>query len=181
LTLTLILGGARAGKSRLAERLASAQGTPVTVIATATASDDDMRARIARHQADRPDGWATIEEPRDLGAALARLAVDDCVVIDCLTLWTSNLMAEPHDDAAIETEARRVSVIAAARSGPTIVVSNEVGMGVHPETDLGMKYRDVLGRVNAIWARAADRAVLVVAGRALDLLAPDDLLPELRG
>ncbi len=178
--LTVILGGARAGKSSLAERLASAQGAPVTVIATARPSDADMRARIARHQADRPVGWTTIEEPLNLVVALDHVAPDACVIIDCLTVWTSNLMAEPQKTADIEAEARRISATAAARPGATIVVSNEVGMGVHPETELGMRYRDVLARVNATWARAADRAVLVVAGRVLELHPTEDLLAELR-
>jgi adenosylcobinamide kinase / adenosylcobinamide-phosphate guanylyltransferase len=178
--LTMILGGARAGKSSLAERLALAQLAPVTVIATAQASDDDMRARIARHQADRPTGWSTIEEPIALADALAGVAATVCVVIDCLTLWTSNLMAEGRPPADIEAEAAGVAALASSRTGATIVVSNEVGMGVHPETGLGMRYRDVLGRVNASWVRAADRAVLVVAGRVVDLHAADSVLTELR-
>lgn len=178
--LTLILGGARAGKSSLAERLALAQANPVTVIATAEATDDDMQARIARHRADRPIGWRTVEEPVDLGRALSGVAPHECVVIDCLTLWTSNLMlARPAGDP--ELEARHIAAMAAARAGATIVVSNEVGMGVHPETELGMTYRDLLGRVNAIWARAAERTILVVAGRVLELQAPESVLPELRG
>ena len=119
--MTLILGGARAGKSRLAERLASAQGSPVTVVATARPGDDDMRARIARHQADRPDGWSTIEEPIDLAAALDPVAPHACVVIDCLTLWTSNLMAEGWDEAKIEVEVERVAALAAQRSGPLAI------------------------------------------------------------
>jgi adenosylcobinamide kinase / adenosylcobinamide-phosphate guanylyltransferase len=181
LTLTVILGGARAGKSSLAERLAAAQPAPVTVIATAQASDDDMRARIARHQADRPVAWQTVEEPIDLASALGTIPSDACVVVDCLTLWTSNLMAAGREIVDVESEADRVATLAAQRSGPTLVVSNEVGMGVHPETMLGMTYRDLLGRVNATWVRAADRAVVVIAGRALDLHSPDNLFAELRG
>jgi adenosyl cobinamide kinase/adenosyl cobinamide phosphate guanylyltransferase len=171
--LTLLLGGARSGKSTLAERLARASRRPVSVIVTARPIDDDMQARIARHRADRPDHWTTVEAPLALGDALTAIPNDCCVVVDCLTMWTSNLLLEGQGEAEIEDESRRVACLAAARSGPTIVVTNEVGMGVHPSTPLGIRYRDLHGRANAAWSDLSERALLVVAGRVIPLERPE--------
>jgi adenosyl cobinamide kinase/adenosyl cobinamide phosphate guanylyltransferase len=165
-SLVVLLGGARSGKSLLAQRLA---GDPATLIATATALDEEMAERIRRHRAERPAGWTTVEEPLDVGGALAGVEPDRALVVDCLSLWTANLMEAGWEDAAVEREAETVAAAAASRPGTTIAVSNEVGMGVVPVSELGRRYRDVLGRVNASWAGAADRALLVVAGRALEL------------
>jgi adenosyl cobinamide kinase/adenosyl cobinamide phosphate guanylyltransferase len=173
---TLLLGGARSGKSALAVEIgsrAAAGGQTVTFIATATALDDDMGARIARHRAERP-AWPTIEEPHDLGGALRSVSAGTLVIVDCLTLWVSNLMLRGDDDAAIEAAAADAAAIAA--TGQTVAVSNEVGLGLHPSTELGLRYRDLLGRVNRIWAAAADRTLFLVAGRALALTDPWDLL-----
>lgn len=178
--LTLLLGGARSGKSTLAEHLGAASRGPVSVIATARADDDDMRARIARHRSDRPVDWETVEEPIALAAAIDALPDERCVVIDCLTLWTSNLLLAGWEPPEIEEESRGVVALSAARSGPTIVVSNEVGMGIHPTSALGMLYRDLHGRCNRSWALAADRAFLVVAGQALRLEPVYEAFPELR-
>jgi len=158
MTLTLLIGGARSGKSSLALRLAEGE---VVFIATAEALDDDMRTRIEAHRAERPESWRTVEEPRNLAGALRAAPPEACVVIDCLTLWVANTMDEEL--------AREAAAIAAARQGDTIVVTNEVGMGIVPENELARSYRDLLGRVNAIWADAADRVLLVVAGRTLEL------------
>jgi adenosyl cobinamide kinase/adenosyl cobinamide phosphate guanylyltransferase len=166
-TLVLVLGGARSGKSALAVHMG---GEVATLIATGSPSDSEMAERIRRHRAERPAGWSTVEEPLDLAGALAAAAPDSTLVVDCLSLWVSNLMAEGWDDDAIEAGARGVAEAAAGRPGRTIAVSNEVGMGVVPATPLGRRYRDVLGRVNSMFADAADRAVLVVAGRTLDLV-----------
>jgi adenosylcobinamide kinase/adenosylcobinamide-phosphate guanylyltransferase len=114
----------------------------------------------------------TIEEPVDLKAALARVGEDDTVVIDCLTLWTSNMMLEGFDQESILDAARNDAERAAARSGSTIVVTNEVGSGVHPPTELGRAFQDVLGRVNVAWSSVADRSYLVVAGKVLSLQDP---------
>jgi adenosylcobinamide kinase / adenosylcobinamide-phosphate guanylyltransferase len=167
--LTFFVGGARSGKSTLAVRAAAEWGGPVVVVATAEARDEEMAARIAQHRAERPQEWTTIEEPLDLVAALERAPADACVVLDCLTLWTANALEAGWNDEAIESAAGEVAALAGRRAAPTVVVSNEVGMGLVPDTPLGRRYRDVLGRVNAIFAGAAERACLVVAGRTLEL------------
>ncbi|MCP9488769.1 MAG: bifunctional adenosylcobinamide kinase/adenosylcobinamide-phosphate guanylyltransferase [Solirubrobacteraceae bacterium MAG38_C4-C5] len=167
--LTLLLGGARSGKSTLAVRRASCSGAPVVFLATGEAGDDEMAARIARHRAERPARWTTVEEPVDLAGALAACPAEACVVVDCLSLWASNAMGRGFDDGEIERLAEETAGLAAGRGALTIAVSNEVGMGVVPDHPLGRRYRDVLGRVNALWAAAATEALLVVAGRGLRL------------
>jgi adenosyl cobinamide kinase/adenosyl cobinamide phosphate guanylyltransferase len=162
--LTFLLGGARSGKSTLAVELATQAGGDVVFIATGEARDHEMAERIALHRAERPDHWRTVEEPADLAAALA--TTDGVAVVDCLSLWVANLL-ERGDD--VEARNREALACAAQRTGSTIVVSNEVGLGVVPATPLGRTYRDVLGRVNADWAAAADEAFFVVAGRRLEL------------
>jgi adenosyl cobinamide kinase/adenosyl cobinamide phosphate guanylyltransferase len=168
-SLIVLLGGARSGKSLLAQQLA---GEAATLIATARARDAEMAERIRRHRDERPPAWATVEEPVDLRGALAAVPPDETVVVDCLSLWTANLLEAGWKDAMVEEEADGVAVAAAARPGRTIAVSNEVGLGIVPVTPLGRRFRDVHGRVNASWARAADRAVFVVAGRMLELERP---------
>lgn len=167
--LTLLLGGARSGKSTLALRRASRSGAPVVFLATGEAGDDEMAARIASHRAERPAQWATVEEPVELAGALGACPAEACVVVDCLSLWVANVMGRNVDEGEIERRAGEVAALAAGRRAPTIAVSNEVGMGVVPEHPLGRRYRDVLGRVNALWAAAANEALLVVAGRVLRL------------
>ena len=157
--LTLLIGGARSGKSSLALELAAGE---VVFVATAEAGDAEMAARIDAHRAERPESWATVEAPRDLAGALRAAPADACVVVDCLTLWVANTMDE---DAA-----REAASVAASRRGDTIVVTNEVGMGIVPANELAREYRDLLGRVNALWADAADRVLLVVAGRTLEVV-----------
>jgi adenosyl cobinamide kinase/adenosyl cobinamide phosphate guanylyltransferase len=173
--LTLLLGGVRSGKSALAVELARRYGGPVELIATAEAFDEDMAARIARHRADRP-AWPVREEPIDLTGALDAADPSSFVVVDCLTVWVGNLMV--HDVPGAEIEARAVAAAdrARARPAPTVVLSNEVGSGVHPPTALGRRYTDVLGRVNQLWSARAATACLVVAGRALRLVDPWEVL-----
>lgn len=166
--MRLLVGGSRAGKSTLAARFASATGLPVTFLATAEALDEDMEERIARHRAERPQEWTTIEEPIDLARVVAA-AGENVVVLDCLTIWVSNLLLAGVADDEIERRAEEVAAAAARRRPATFVVTNEVGLGVHPPSDLGRRFRDVLGRVNSIWASHADEVLLVVAGRALRL------------
>lgn len=167
--LTVFIGGARSGKSRLAAELVSRQEAPVVVIATAEARDEEMTSRIERHRAERPAAWTTVEEPIELEAALRDLPDTSAVLIDCLTLWTSNAMEHGLTDDEIGERARSTAGVAAARTGSVVVVTNEVGSGVVPPTAVGRRYTDVLGRVNMIWADAADRALLVVAGKVLRL------------
>jgi adenosyl cobinamide kinase/adenosyl cobinamide phosphate guanylyltransferase len=176
MSLTLLLGGAGAGKSRLAVRMAQAKGGPVVVIATAEARDEEMAARIRRHREERPSEWRTIEEPVDLEGALSSVPEDALALVDCLTLWVSNLLEQELPDVEIEERARKAAHRAASRSAGTVAVSNEVGSGVVPVNALARRYRDVLGRVNGIWAQEAARTALVVAGQVLPLSPPDQLL-----
>jgi adenosyl cobinamide kinase/adenosyl cobinamide phosphate guanylyltransferase len=137
-------------------------------VATGEAGDDEMRQRIAHHRAERPKDWTTVEEPAALEGALANVPLGACVIVDCVSLWVANLI-ERRSPENIEYEGWRAATLAATRPGRTIAVSNEVGLGIVPSTPLGRTYRDVLGRVNATWARAATDAYLVVAGRTLRL------------
>lgn len=173
--LTVLLGGARSGKSALAVDLAARSGRPVAFVATATRSDAEMAGRIDRHRDERPSDWRTIEAPVDLVAALDEAGDDACVVVDCLSLWTMNVFSI--DDATVLERVADQVARARARSGPTIVVGNEVGSGIVPGDPASRRYRDLLGRINAAWSRAADRAFLVVAGRVLALDDPADLAP----
>ena len=168
MSMTLLIGGARSGKSSLAvHRAASAE--PVVFIATGEAGDEEMAARIETHRAERHSGWTTVEEPVEIRAALEASSAEAFVILDCLSLWVSNLMGRDWDDDAIETEAARLARAASSRRAPTVVVTNEVGLGVVPATPLGRRYRDVLGRVNGDFVETADEALFVVAGRALRL------------
>lgn len=173
--ITVLIGGARSGKSALAVDLAARSGRPVVFVATATRSDDEMAERIDRHRAERPADWRTIEAPVDLVRALDVADDAACVVVDCLSLWTMNVFDD--DDATVLARVADQVARARARSGPTIVVGNEVGTGIVPGDPASRRYRDLLGRVNAAWSRVADRAFLVVAGRVLALDDPTDLAP----
>ena len=173
MALTVLIGGARTGKSSLAARLATQTALPVTFVATAEALDQEMRDRIAVHRAERPKDWTTVEEPLDLVGALAMADSTHAVVVDCLTLWVSNLVLSGMGDDEIENRSAVGAESAAQRHSPTFVVTNEVGSGVHPSTDLGRRFRDVLGRVNVIWTRSATDAFLVVAGRSIPLVSPE--------
>ncbi len=171
--LIFVLGGARSGKSAFAERLA-AQGERVMYVATAEALDDDMRRRIAAHRSQRPAEWGTVEESLHLASVLpAALDGYDTCLLDCVTLWVSNLLLSKEGNPAAEREileAARALMEVYERSHATwIVVSNEVGLGVVPPSALGARYRDALGRVNQLLAARADRVYLMVAGLALEL------------
>lgn len=179
MTCELILGGARSGKSREAERRALESGLAVTVIATAEALDEEMAARIRRHRADRPAGWRTVEAPVALADALRREAAPQrCLIVDCLTLWLSNLLADAHTLAADATAEdlprfrhQRDALLAAlpALPGHIILVANEIGLGLVPETPLGRLFRDEAGRLNQMVASACRQVVFVAAGLPLVL------------
>jgi len=170
----LLLGGARSGKSALAQRLAAGSGLPVVVVATAEPRDADMAERIRRHQAARPAAWRTVEAPVDLLGAVGSAPAGAFVIVDCLTLWVSNLIEAGHDLAAIAEAATSVADEVVSRR--SVVVSNEVGLGVVPDNELARTFRDTLGQVNAIFAARAERSLLLVAGRGLELSGADDLL-----
>lgn len=167
--LTLLLGGARSGKSRSAARLAASWDGPVVVVATGEPRDEEMAARIARHRAERPSEWTTVEEPVDLQAAIEGAPRDAATIVDCLTLWISNLMERGLEDNEVERRSRDSARVAAARPAPTIAVSNEVGWGIVPMHPVSRRYRDLLGLANQAWAAEADRVLLMVAGRVLPL------------
>ena len=166
----LVLGGARSGKSSLAYRLAAESGVGVTCIATATAGDAEMAERIQRHRDDRPADWKTVEEPIELLRAIREVGRDRFVVVDCLTLWVSNLLGAaraPEEIVSLGTDVAKELALRRAA-----VVSNEVGLGIVPANELARAFRDVLGVVNATFAARAERSLLMVAGRALDLVSP---------
>jgi adenosylcobinamide kinase/adenosylcobinamide-phosphate guanylyltransferase len=161
----LVLGGARSGKSRHAQALAEACSGLRVFVATAQAFDAEMVERIARHRADRDAGWRTIEAPLALPDAIAAAGVG-VILVDCLTLWASNLLLGDADD-----EAATVALLAALAATPArvVLVSNEVGWGIVPDNALARRFRDVAGRINQRVAAAADRVDLVVAGLAMRL------------
>jgi adenosyl cobinamide kinase/adenosyl cobinamide phosphate guanylyltransferase len=171
-TLTVLLGGARSGKSQLALELAAAAGGPVTVIATGEPGDAEMAERIAKHRAERPPEWDVVEEPYRLEPALTAVDPVHTVIVDCLTLWVANALARADDPATVLASAAGAAARAAARPGLTVAVSNEVGLGIVPMSPLGRTYRDLLGSVNRVWVRASDEAAFVIAGRALALTDP---------
>jgi adenosylcobinamide kinase/adenosylcobinamide-phosphate guanylyltransferase len=158
----LVLGGARSGKSRCALDLAESSGLRRIFVATAQVRDGEMRERIARHRAERSAEWVVQEEPLRLAEALAEMTSAEVVVlVDCLTLWLSNILLAGHDpDDAFAALSR---VVAEAR-GPLVLVSNEVGQGIVPTTPLGRSFRDAQGRLNQVTAAACDAVVLVTAG-----------------
>jgi adenosylcobinamide kinase/adenosylcobinamide-phosphate guanylyltransferase len=177
----LVLGGARSGKSRHALALAIGQPGRVAFLATARALDGDLRARIARHRAERPPRWTTLEEPLDVVAACRRAAAaHDLLVLDCATVWVANLMERGDDDTAVLAAADDLAKLARERLLSMLIVSNEVGGGVHPPTELGRHFRDLLGSVNQRLAVAADRVTLMVAGLPLSV-KDSPVPPAVRG
>ncbi len=170
---TLILGGARSGKSRFAEELVINSGRKPVYIATAEAGtktgDAEMQARIEAHRSQRSESWLTVEEPLELVRVLNEHASPDrAVLVDCLTLWLSNLMFAERDIAA---ETTALAECIRALKGPVVFVSNEVGMGLVPDNRLGRDFRDAQGRLNQIIADACGRVVFVASGQPL-LLKP---------
>lgn len=176
-SLTLLIGGVRAGKSARALSLANARRVSGTMlfVATAQAFDDEMRARIAAHRRERSPEWETLESPIEIAHDIARRRAYtpgiSLIVVDCLTLWVSNMLLALPDDADAESAvADRTRELLASLTGvPSIIVTNEVGLGVVPPTPLGRRYRDALGRANQLVAAAADEVTLMVAGLEVKL------------
>ncbi len=162
----LILGGARSGKSRHAMRLAEEKAENPVLIATAVAGDGEMRQRIARHRRDRGANWTTVEEPLELAAAIERRAPGTVAVVDCLTLWMSNLL---HEERDCEAEVKRLLEVVENSPSELILVSNEVGLGIVPATRLGRRFRDEQGSLNQRLAEVAGEVVFLAAGLPLPL------------
>ncbi len=178
--LWFVSGGARSGKSTFAERLAAGTGRLVRYVATMQVGDDELRDRVARHRAQRPAAWETIEAPIDLQDGFADAPPEACILVDCLSLWVTNHLLALGTEEPTPEDAERLEIsldrqveaflnATRARPGPTIAVTNEVGSGLVPPYPLGRVYRDVLGRVNQRVSREADRAWLLVSGRPLEL------------
>jgi adenosylcobinamide kinase/adenosylcobinamide-phosphate guanylyltransferase len=166
---TLILGGARSGKSVLAERLAGESGREVVYVATAQAGDAEMAARIAHHRARRPQQWQCVEEPLHLADVLREHArADRCVLVDCLTLWLSNLLGDA-DELCFERERDRLLDTLPDLPGDVLLVSNEVGLGIVPMGELTRRFVDEAGRLHQAIAAISERVVFVAAGLPLVL------------
>src|SRR5437660_7416619 len=172
--LTLLIGGARSGKSDAAIAMANRWGGPVVFVATGQARDAEMEQRIARHRGSRPGEWTTIESDGLVEALTA--AGDAFVIVDCLTLWISRLMERELSDTDIDLLVHEGAEIAGGRSAPTVVITNEVGSGIVPDNPLARRFRDLLGSANRVWAQQAERTLLVIAGRALSLSSIEDLM-----
>ncbi len=162
----LVIGGARSGKSRFAEGLITATSRPRRYIATAEIWDDEMRARIAQHRADRGADWHTVEAPLDLPAALAAATPDEAVLVDCATLWLTNHLLAEHD---LDTEATTLLAALSACAAPVVIVTNDVGGGIVPDNALARRFRDAQGRLNQQLAAQAGLVVTVIAGLPLVL------------
>lgn len=170
LVSTLVLGGARSGKSAFAERLVLASGLEPVYLATAAAGDAEMAERIAHHRERRGPAWRTVEEELDLAGAIAREAQPSrALLVDCLTLWLSNLMFAERD---LEAETAKLLAALGAAKAPVVLVSNEVGLGLVPDNALGRRFRDAQGRLNQAVAAAMPHVVFVAAGLPLTLKSP---------
>ena len=174
--LTVLLGGVRSGKTTLATDIAARRGGTVTYLATAAPIDDDMASRIGNHRDERPEHWVTVEEQLDLTAAIGTVDTD-VLIVDCLTTWVANHLHHGSSDDRIRRAAALGARSARDSAAHVVVVTNEVGMGVHPTSDLGRHYRDILGWVNQQFVEHSDHALLLVAGRALPLTDPWTHLP----
>jgi adenosylcobinamide kinase/adenosylcobinamide-phosphate guanylyltransferase len=163
--ITLVLGGARSGKSRFAIRLARKAGRKAAFIATCQGLDAEMARRISSHRKARPPGWRTVEEPLEISSAVRRLGnAYDVVLIDCLTLWVSNMLMKRSREKVIETGATKLIGALGRIRGDAILVSNEVGLGIVPANALARDFRDIGGRINQIVARSADEVYFMIAG-----------------
>lgn len=183
--LIVLTGGARSGKSRLAvdwaqRRVTAGEPGPgVAFVATCPRidGDTDLEARIGAHRAERPTGWVTIEAEHDLVEAVVTAGDDPLVIVDCLTLWVANLLFRGGGEEEVLTATESTLAVIGRRRGDTVVVTNEVGLGIVPADVETRAYRDVLGRVNQSFVAAADHALFLAAGRAVPLASPEELLP----
>lgn len=177
MSTTLLIGGARSGKSALALEIARKWGGPVTFIATGEPRDEEMTARIAQHQAERDSAWATIEQPVEIAAAISQAPAESLVILDCLTLWVSNLF-----DRGVEREgearAREASVALGGRATPSLVITNEVGSGIVPDNAAARAYRDLLGSINSIFAADAERVLFVSAGHVTPMKKTGEVIDD---
>ncbi len=177
---TFLLGGARSGKSALSEHLATGLGLPVTAVVTAELIDDEMRERVRRHQQDRPADWSVVEAPYDLVEAVNDVPDSEIVLVDCVTVWLGNLLVRGDDVTEIGCQGRALAEALASRSGPSIAVSNEVGLGIVPGDPLSRSFRDIQGRVNQALATSLDHGYFVMAGQLLPLASREQVLDTLR-
>jgi len=175
---TLLIGGARSGKSALALDLGAKWGGPVTFVATAEARDEEMTARIAQHRETRDRAWTTLEEPIEIAEAISTVPDDCLIVLDCLTLWASNLLDRGLEAREGERRAREASSTSARRSAPVIVITNEVGSGIVPDNAAARTFRDLLGSINSIFASDARHVLFVSAGRVLSMQRPEEVFDD---
>ena|SRR3989338_8650790 len=173
--ITLILGGARSGKSQFALKLAEKTARSAIFIATATTSDNEMRQRIKLHRKNRPSRWKTIEEPGKLSLLVKRISKKtDLIIIDCMTIFISNLLLEGRSDYSIQNEVNSVLITIRNSDFNSLIVSNEVGMGIVPDNRLARRFRDLAGKINQSIAAASDEAYLMVSGLPLKLKGADN-------
>jgi adenosylcobinamide kinase/adenosylcobinamide-phosphate guanylyltransferase len=173
--LSFVVGGAASGKSAFAERLTRATGKPKIYIATLQPFDDEMREKVRRHRSDRGPDWTTVEAPLDLGPVLRDATADQVILIDCVTLWLTNVLLA---DRNIAEEVTSLLTDIAASACDIVVVSNEVGMGIVPDNALSRRFRNEQGRLNQLLAEQADTVVTVIAGLPLVLKGPCDLAAQ---
>ena len=177
MSTTLIIGGARSGKSALALEIARKWGGPVTFIATAEARDEEMAERIAQHRAERDPAWTTLEAPIEVAEAISGTPPEALIILDCLTLWVSNLF-----DRGIERdgEARARDAIAAlaSRATPSLVITNEVGSGIVPDNPYARRYQDLLGTINSMFASDARNVLLISARRVVSMKKPEEVIDD---
>ena len=174
--LTVITGGARSGKSALAQKIGEAWRGQVCFVATATAGDEDMAERIARHRRERPASWTTMESPVEVASDIRGVAEGSLVIIDCVTMWVSNLLLGGFEVEKVKEAAATLSEFLGQRESPSVVVTNEVGLGIVPDNDLARRYRDTLGRVNQLIARQAGVTLFASMGQVTKLKNIEDLL-----
>lgn len=173
----MLLGGARSGKSFLAQQLAQDSEQAVCLIVTAERLDEDMINRIDKHRAERPSTWRVTEEPLRISEA-ARTATDGFLIVDCITVWLGNALHYGWSETQIFEEVNRFIEILVLRESRSVVVSNEVGLGIHPVSTLSREYRDLLGKINALLAKSAEQSYFMVAGQVLALVNPALLRTE---
>jgi len=178
MAVTVLIGGARSGKSALSIEIASRWRGGVTFIATGEPGDEEMASRIERHRAERNAEWTTIEEPIELAKAIENAPEGDLVILDCLTLWVSNLIGHEVDANEIEERAREAAALVEPRETPTLVVTNEVGSGIVPVNALARTFRDLLGSVNSTFAAIARDVLYVAAGRAVPMKRFDEVVSD---